>query len=128
MARARRQQRNDSNGESGNTTTTERTKSMAGLSSEQIAKLLGKTRQKGLYTEKLNEFIASQEMGVSVKETWVEMRDKKDTTLKQGFDNAKGTKEAAEGADLVKVVASKEDGDVYLINLALAGETAAEAA
>jgi uncharacterized protein YfaS (alpha-2-macroglobulin family) len=101
---------------------------MAGLSSEQIAKLLGKTRQKGLYTEKLNEFLQSGEMGVSVKETWVEMRDKKDTTLKQGFDNAKGTKEANEGAELVKVVASKEDNDVYLINLALAGVEAAEAA
>jgi hypothetical protein len=124
MARRRTRKRNDSDTEtgSGTTETTNESKGgkkLMGLSAEQIQALLGKTRQKGLYVQRLNEFLASGEMGISAKETWVEFRDKKDTTLKQGFDNAKDNKEAAEGSDMVKVVVS--DDDVYLINLSLAG-------
>lgn len=93
---------------------------MAGLTAEQIQALLGKTRSKGVYTTRLNEFVASGDMGISVKETWVEYRDKQANTLKQGFEGAKEKKEAAEGSDQVKVI--KQDEDVFLINLAVAGE------
>jgi hypothetical protein len=108
-------------------TTERKTVKMAGLTAEQIATLLGKTRQKGLYVEKLNEFIDSEEAGIDVGEQWVEFRDKKATTLKQGFDNAKDHKDAREDADkTVKVVSNEEH--VYLINLAVAGASVEEAA
>lgn len=97
---------------------------MAGLTPDQIKALLGKTRQKGLYVQKLNEFLESGEAGISVKEKWVEFAEKKDTTLKQGFDNAKENKEAGEGSENIKVIAN--EGDVYLINLALAAEESPE--
>jgi hypothetical protein len=64
-------------------------------------------------------------MGIDVNETWVEFADKKATTLKQGFDNAKDNKEAHEDADKVKVVS--QDDHVYLINLAVAGAQLGEA-
>lgn len=98
-------------------------KVMAGLSPEQITALLSKTRQKGLYTDKLNEFVGMELAGVDVGEQWIEFQGKKGSTLKQGFDSAKEKKEAAPGTDQVKVVSQKgEDGSehVYLINLALA--------
>lgn len=102
---------------------------MAGLTPEQIAALLGKTRQKGVYTDYLNSFIASGEGGIDVNEQYVDLRDKKPSTLKQGFENAKDKKEAHEDANLVKVVS---DGThVFLINLKVAGavpEAEAEAA
>jgi hypothetical protein len=103
-------------------------KKMAGLTAEQIQALLGKTRQKGQYLELLNKFIESGEMGVNVQDTWVELRDKQPSTIKQGFEGAKDKKEAAEGAELVKVITNKEgEGDsavttVYLINMAIAGQ------
>lgn len=93
---------------------------MAGLTAQDIAQLLAKTRQKGLYIQKMNEFLASGELGVSAKSTWVELADKKDTTLKQGFDNAKGSKEVADGAENVRVIS--QEGDVYLVNLTLAAD------
>lgn len=93
---------------------------MAGLTAEQIQALLGKTRQKGLYTQFLNEFIESGEMGVNVNEQWVELRDKKATTLKQGFEGAKDKKEAVEGADQIKVISNEDQ--VFLVNLAVASE------
>ena len=92
---------------------------MAGLTAEQIQALLGKTRQKGIYTEKLNEFLASGEAGVSVNETWMELKDKKDSTLKQGFEAAKEKKEAGDGSEFVKVIVN--EGQVFLINLQAAG-------
>lgn len=93
---------------------------MAGMSADQIAQLLGKTRQKGVYTDKLNEFVQSGEMGVCANEQWVEFADKKSATLKQGFEAAKDKKEAIEGADQVKVIVSDEK--VYLVNIAVAAE------
>jgi hypothetical protein len=93
---------------------------MAGMSPEQIAALLGKTRQKGLYTKYMGEFLESGEAGVHVNEQWVDLATKKDTTLKQGFEGVKEKKDAPEGADKVKVIAS--EGQVFLINLAVAGE------
>lgn len=99
---------------------------MAGLDASQIAALLGKTRQKGRYIEVLNEFIESGEMGVSVKQTWPEFAEKKEATLKQGFDSAKDHKDAAEGADQIKVV--NNEGDTFLINLATASEELGELA
>ena len=92
---------------------------MASLNAEQIAALMQKTRQKGIYIERLNQFLASGEAGISVNETWVDLKDKKDTTLKQGFENAKDNKDASEGSENVKVIAN--EGQVFLINLAVAG-------
>ena len=123
MARQRRSSRKSTKNESvdtgsGNTQTTEKEgkKRMAGLTSEQVAALLSKTRTKGQYIVRLNEFIDSGDMGVEVGEQWVEFRDKKGTTLKQGFDNAKDHKEIHEGADNIQVI--KQDEKVYLVNLA----------
>jgi len=89
------------------------------LTAEQIAALMQKTRQKGIYIERINQFLASGEAGVSVNETWVDLKDKKATTLKQGFENAKDHKDAAEGSEHVKVIANEDQ--VFLINLAVAG-------
>lgn len=111
----------------GNTVTTTNTNTRSnkmGLSAEQIQALLGKTRTKGDYIVKLNEFLAGDQDGVCVNDTWVEMKDKKATTLKQGFENAKDHKDAGEGAEFVKVIADNEQ--VYLINLAKAGLVADE--
>lgn len=92
---------------------------MPGLTSEQIQALLGKTRQKGIYEKYLIEFVNSGEGGVNANEEWMDLREKKATTLKQGFENAKDkahVMEATEGrAANVKVLAS--DDQVYLINL-----------
>src|SRR4029077_2772570 len=89
------------------------------LSPDQIQALLGKTRTKGDYVVKLNSFLNSGEQGICVNETWVELKDKKATTLKQGFENVKTNKDAAEGADSVKVISA--DDLVYLVNLKAAG-------
>jgi hypothetical protein len=92
---------------------------MAGLSAEQIAQLLGKTRTKGQYVVYLNQFLESGEGGLCVNEQWVDLRDKKAATLKQGFEGAKDNKEAQDGSENVKVIANEDK--VYLINLAAAG-------
>jgi hypothetical protein len=91
-----------------------------GLTAEQITALLGKTRTKGDYVVKLNSFLESGEQGISVNETWVELKDKKATTLKQGFENAKGNKEAHADSEFVKVISS--DDQVFLVNLKAAGD------
>jgi hypothetical protein len=111
--------RNRSSKSTTNTNEREGVSKMAGLTADQIQTLLGKTRTKGVYVQYLNQFIASGEAGVNVNEQWVDLRDKKATTLKQGFENAKDNKEAADGAENVKVI-SNEDL-VYLINLSAAG-------
>lgn len=123
MARQRRKQVSDTSVVE-DTTTPERAKGgvshmAGGLSAEQIQALLGKTRTKGQYLEYLNTFVTSGEGGVCVNDEWVALRDKKATTLKQGFENAKEKKEAAEGSEFVKVIANEDK--VYLINLTAAG-------
>ena len=117
---------------SSNQTETNKPKGMKmPLNSEQIKALYAKRRTKGLYVEKLVEFLASEDAGVSVREQWPtdftwdptkedKERGKQATTLKQGFENAKEKKDAPEGSELVDVLV---DGDeVYLINKALTGE------
>jgi hypothetical protein len=109
------------------TSTNERQgRTMAGLTADQIAALLGKTRQKGVYIQYLNQFLESGESGICVNEQWVDMKDKKASTLKQGFENAKENKEAGEGSEFVKVIANEEK--VYLINLQAAGVDTPETA
>lgn len=88
------------------------------LDTEKIAALYASRRQKGIYLRILAEFIASGDQGVDVKEEWPQFASKKATTLKQGFDNAKGKKESPEGADLVDVIV--DGAGVFLINTALA--------
>lgn len=98
---------------------------MAGLTAEEIQALLGRSRTKGQYVVRLNEFVGTGEMGINVRETWVEFADKQASTLKQGFDNARDNKEAAEGTDQVKVI--KQEDDVFLINLAVAASELGDA-
>jgi hypothetical protein len=125
MARARKSRKSGSTSATGatenniQTNTTERNNSIMGLDPSQIRTLLSGARTKGLYVEKLNEFIESGENGVCANEQWVEFEDKKPTTLKQGFDNARDSKAAADGSDQIKVMVSDEK--VYLINLAVVG-------
>lgn len=106
-----------------NSTTKGESRIMA-LTSDQIQALLGQTRTKGAYLLMLNEFIASGEAGVCANEQWVAIRDKKATTISQGFKNAKDNKAAADGAEQVSVLTS--DDKVYLINLKTAGVEAEE--
>lgn len=97
-----------------NTNTNER--NVVALTPEQIAELLSNTRTKGQYDGFLGQFIDSGEAGVNAMEQWVELKGKKATTVKQGFDNAKAKNTAPEGADRVKVIS--QEGSVFLLNLA----------
>ena len=91
------------------------------LTPDQIRAVYAKRRTKGLYLNLLDQFIESGEGGISVKEEWsTQFADKKATSLKQGFENAKGKKEAPEGAELVDIIVDGED--VYLLNRAVLGE------
>ena len=99
---------------------------MAGLTPEQIQSLLGRARSKGQYVQRLNEFLESGEAGVDVQEQWVEFRERKANTLKQGFDGARENKLAADGADQVQVISNEDH--VYLINKVAAGVAAEEEA
>jgi len=89
------------------------------LTPDQIASLLASTRTKGQYAEFLGEFLASGESGVNANDEWVAIRDKKASTIKQGFESAKDKKDAPEDAQYVKVLVSEDK--VYLINLKAAG-------
>ena len=89
------------------------------LTPEQIAKIYAERRTKGLYIEKLTQFMESEEVGISVKEEWgTQFGEKKATTLKQGFENAKDSKQAPEGSENIDVIVDGEN--VYLINKSLA--------
>lgn len=85
------------------------------LTAEQITALLANTRSKGGYLVKLGEFLTSGEAGIAAGETWPELAGKKDSTVAQGFENAKKSKDAPEGAETVKVI--KNEGMVFLVNL-----------
>lgn len=92
---------------------------MTGLTPDQIKGLLANSRTKGEYSEYLGDFIESGDAGVCANDEWVSLADRKDTTVKQGFENAKNAKNAPEGAENVKVI--KNEGKVFLINLVVAG-------
>ena len=87
------------------------------LSPEQIREIYAKRRTKGQYADFLAEFLASGDNGVEVKDQWTQLADKKASTIKQGFENAKDKKDAPEGADRVDVIVDGED--VFLINAAM---------
>ena len=89
------------------------------LSPEDVRAIYAKRRTKGLYDTLLVQFLASEDNGVSVKEQWPELADKKAQSIKQGFENSKDRKTAPEGADTVDVIVDGED--VYLINKVVAG-------
>lgn len=99
---------------------------MAGLSSEQIRSIYAKRRTKGLYTQFLAELLATGENGCDVKAQWPQLADKKATTIKQGFENAKEKKDAPDGSEAVDVIVDGED--VYLIRADMVGELAGVAA
>jgi len=92
---------------------------MAGLTPEQIAALMGKAHGKGDYIARLKVFLDSNEQGVNVKETWPDWEAKKPEAIKQGFENAKNSKNAPPAAEFVKVI--KSEDQVYLINMQAAG-------
>lgn len=104
-----------------NTNATKERKAMA-LDSDKIRSIYAKRRTKGLYTLFLAEFLASGENGYDVKETWPQLAEKKATTIKQGFENAKEKKEAPDGSEAVDVIVDGED--VFLINSSLVRELA----
>ena len=87
------------------------------LTPDQIKSIYAKRRTKGLYNSLLDAFMESGDPGISVKEEWAtQLGEKKATTLKQGFENAKDRKDAPEGSELVDVIVDGED--VFLINRA----------
>jgi predicted acylesterase/phospholipase RssA len=92
------------------------------LTAEQIASIYAKRRTKGLYQQFLAELLESGENGCDVKETWPQLKDKKATTIKQGFENAKEKKDAPDGSENVDVIVDGEE--VYLINSAMVRDLA----
>ena len=88
-----------------------------GLTPDQIATLLAGSRTKGQYVSRLNEFLNSNTDGVAVAEEWPmdfgPSAEKKPATVKQGFENAKNSKNAANGSDHVRVILNADQ--VYLI-------------
>ena len=95
------------------------------LSPDEVRAIYAKRRTKGLYDSLLVEFLESGDNGVSVKEQWAELADKKAQTLKQGFENSKDRKGAPEGSDQIDVIVDGEN--VYLINKVVAGIEAEDA-
>jgi len=101
------------------------------LTPDQIKNIYAKRRTKGVYDTKLVEFLNDSEGGVNVRETWPtdfpypgkddegKPTGKKAASIKQGFENSKGRKEAPEGSENVDVITDGEE--VYLINKVLAG-------
>lgn len=102
-----------------NTVNTEQRRMKMPLSPDEVRAIYAKRRTKGLYDSLLVEFLESGDNGVSVKEQWSELADKKAQTLKQGFENSKDRKGAPEGSDAVDVIVDGEN--VYLINKTVAG-------
>jgi|SRR5215472_5006055 len=100
------------------------------MTPDQIRAVYAKRRTKGLYLDLLAQFIESGEAGVSVREEWNtqlgDTENKKATSLKQGFENAKDKKDAPEGSDQVDVIVDGDD--VYLLNRAVLDGAAAEPA
>jgi len=95
------------------------------LSPEEIRKIYAERRTKGEYIAKLTQFMESEEVGISVKEEWnTAFGEKKATTLKQGFENAKDKKDAPDGAELVDVIVDGDD--VFLLNRAILDASGAE--
>lgn len=93
---------------------------MPGLTAEQIQALMQGRSRKGLYLAKLNEFVSSGEGGVCVHDEWpLEFADKNATATKQGFENAKNSKNAPAGSDGIIVI--NNDEKTFLINPAAAG-------
>ena len=92
------------------------------LTNDRIREIYAKRRTKGLYTSLLTALLESGDNGCDVKETWPQLQDKKASTIKQGFENAKNTKDAPEGADNVDVIVDGED--VFLINTSVVGDMA----
>lgn len=92
------------------------------LTNDRIREIYAKRRTKGLYTSLLAALLESGDNGCDVKETWPQLLDKKASTIKQGFENAKNTKDAPEGADNVDVIVDGED--VFLINTSVVGDMA----
>jgi hypothetical protein len=92
---------------------------MAGLSADQIAQLMAGSRTKGQYTTYLTDFVNSGEGGVCVNDEWIDLKDKKASTLKQGFENAKDKKDAP--AEFANIRVLTNEDKVYLINPAAAG-------
>jgi hypothetical protein len=113
---------------SGNIATVVPTKerTVMALSPDQIRSIYAKRRTKGQYVQFLAELLESGENGCDVKATWPQLSDKKATTIKQGFENAKEKKDAPDGSDAIDVIVDGED--VFLINAAQLGDLAEVAA
>jgi len=136
MARTRRKVESTDSAETtpGVEIKTNKERTVMGLSNEQIKAIYANRRVKGLYDKKLVEFLGSGEAGVSVREIWPDdfayhekLEDDKTTgkkaaSIKQGFENSRGRKEAPAGSENVDVIVDGEE--VFLINKDVAGMVA----
>jgi len=118
MARQRsRQDRNKTSASPTPTNTTnERTRtSMATtpLDASTIQELLSKARTRGEYARELAAFLSGDENGVQVNLEEGVFAGKKPQSVKIGFENARKSKDAPEGAANVRVV--MHENGVYLL-------------
>lgn len=117
MARQRRRQdRNKTSETQTQTKTNERTRtSMATtpLDASTIQELLSKARTRGEYARELATFLAGDENGVQVNLEEGVFAQKKPQSVKIGFENARKSKDAPEGAENVRVV--MHENGVYLL-------------
>jgi len=62
---------------------------LKGLSLDEISTILSTSRTRNMYGPKLLEFLESDEAAINPQDAWpTEFKDKKVTTLYQGFNNA----------------------------------------
>lgn len=85
---------------------------MTGLTPDQIAEILGKSRGRNVYGPKLIEFMESDEAAINVAETWpIEFGEKSATAMYQSF------RKAAENAKVADQLSIRMlDGAVYLLH------------
>ena len=85
---------------------------------DELASILSGARGRGDYKTVLEEFIGAEIRLAEVPLTMGLFENKKASTVKTGFENAKNGKNPPEGADQVKVI--KKEDKVYLVNQAVA--------
>jgi len=85
---------------------------MIGLDNSKIEDLIAGSRTRNQYTPKIDDFLASDEKAISVRENWpVEFKTKKGSALYQGFITAVKTSKLQ---DTVRVL--KREEEVFLVN------------
>ena len=85
---------------------------------DELASILAGARGRGDYKTVLEEFIGAGIRLAEIPLTMGLFENKKASTVKTGFENAKNGKKPPERADQVKVI--KKEDKVYLVNQAVA--------